>query len=273
MTGPDIEGIEIDLLLEAIHRRYGLDFRGYARASVERRIYRMLEHSRVETISELIPRVLRDSDLFHELVQYFSITVSDMFRDPPVYRTIREKVFPYLRTYPFLKIWHAGCATGEEPYSMAIMLHEEKMYDRATLFATDYNENALRKAKEGIYDLKRARDFTSNYQAAGGKTSFADYYHARYGGMSLRSDLKRNITFANYNLVTDSAFGDMNLIMCRNVLIYFGHELQKRVLNLFLESLAHRGFLCLGTKESLRGSGVEKYFQCVDQQAMLYQKC
>jgi chemotaxis protein methyltransferase CheR len=181
-------------------------------------------------------------------------------------------VVPYLKTYPFVKVWVAGCATGEEVYSLAIVLQEEGVYDRATLFATDFNDLALQKAGEGIYPLKEMRQYTANYQQSGGKRSFADYYHAQYDSVIMDQSLKARITFANHNLVTDGIFGDVHLIFCRNVLIYFDKTLQHRVLTLLTDSLLHGGFLCLGTKETLEFSPVESYFRVVDAHEKIYQK-
>lgn len=272
MKKNEIENIEITLLLEAIFERYGHDFRSYARASVERRIKQFLSKSGSNTISEMIPKLLHDESFFERFVQEFSITVTKMFRDPLVYRSIREKVVPFLKTYPFIKIWHAGCATGEEAYSLAILLKEESLYDRTTLFATDFNDAALDKAKQGIYALDNMKEFTLNYQQAGGTRSFSEYYHAHYGSIAINRSLKKNITFANHNLVTDSVFTEMHLILCRNVLIYFNKALQHRVLNLFSDSLVHGGFLCLGTKESLQFFDVQDHFKTVDGKRRIYRK-
>ncbi|MDJ0763680.1 MAG: protein-glutamate O-methyltransferase CheR [Myxococcota bacterium] len=268
----DIENLEIELLLEAIFQRYGYDFRSYARASISRRIRQFLADSSCNTISEMIPRVLHDETFFVQLIRAFSITVTEMFRDPHVYASIRERVIPRLKTYPFIKIWHVGCATGEEAYSLAIVLKEEGLYDRATIFATDFNDMALAKAKEGIYSLEKAQKFTKNYQSAGGTDSFSSYYQAAYDSMAIAQTLKKNITFANYNLVTDQVFGEMNLIMCRNVLIYFDKSLQNRALGLFSDSLATSGFLCLGDKESLRFSDVSNNFAAVDAKNRIFRK-
>ncbi|MBN1314043.1 MAG: protein-glutamate O-methyltransferase CheR [Anaerolineales bacterium] len=267
----EIENIEIDLLLEAIYQRYGYDFKNYARASIERRARGFLAHSGYSKISELIPRLLHEEYFFEQLVKEFSITVSDMFRDPPVYRAIREKVVPFLKTYPYIKIWHSGCATGQEVYSLAIVLKEEGIYDRATLFATDFNDTALDQAREGIYGLDAVKQFTINYQQAGGTGSFSEYYHAQYDSMIINPALKKNITFANHNLVTDSVFGEMHFILCRNVLIYFNKELKNRVLDLFKESLIYGGFLCLGSKESLMFTSVNNDFITIDESCKIYQ--
>lgn len=272
MTKRETENIEIDLLLEAVFKRYGYDFRHYARASIDRRVRHFLVKSGCSTISEMIPRLLRDESFFGRMVRDFSITVTEMFRDPHVYASIRSNVVPFLKTFPFIKAWHAGCATGEEAYSLAIVLKEEGLYDRATIFATDFNDVALEKAKQGIYAIEKVKQITQNYRAAGGSGSFSEYYQARYGAAALSGSLGKNIVFANHNLETDSVFGEMHLILCRNVLIYFDRELQDRVFGLFCESLVRGGFLCLGTKETLAFSGVKDRFEPVDEKARIYQK-
>jgi chemotaxis protein methyltransferase CheR len=213
-----------------------------------------------------------DETFAQNAIYDFSITVTEMFRDPNFYCSFRKNVVPYLKTYPFIKVWHAGCATGEEVYSLAIVLQEEGLYERATIFATDFNEPVLEKAREGIYALKDIRQYTTNYQQAGGSRSFADYYHAQYESAIMDQSLKKNITFASHNLVTDGVFGEMHLIFCRNVLIYFDKTLQNRVLNLFNESLNHGSFLCLGTKETLEFSQVVDSFKTIDGRARIYQK-
>ncbi len=268
----EIETIEIDLLLEAVYRVYGYDFRSYARASIERRTRLFLSDNGYETISEILGKVIRDHRFFSRLVQYFSIPVTEMFRDPHVYRVLRNKVVPMLRTWPHVKIWQAGCATGEEVYSLAIVLKEEGLYDRTTLYATDFNDASLERAQEGIYEMDRIQVATRNYQKAGGCASFSNYYHALYDAAVMDASLRERITFANHNLVTDHAFGEMHLIACRNVLIYFDHTLQNRVLHLFSESLVHGGFLCIGTKESLSFSEVVHAYRVVDEKARIYRK-
>ena len=272
LKASEIEAIEFDLLLEAISRRYGHDFRNYARASVERRIRQYLMKTDCSRVSEIIPKILYNEDFFEDFVTRFSIPVTEIFRDPFVYRSIREKVVPILKTYPFIRIWHAGCASGEEAYSLAILLKEEGMYGKTTFFATDFNDVLLQTAKEGIYDLRNVQQFTRNYQQAGGKGSFSEYYHAQYDAIMIDSALKRNITFANHNLVTDSVFTEAHFILCRNVLIYFNKTLQNQTLRLFRDSLVRGGFLCLGTKESLQFSDVQKDFKVVDERARIYQK-
>lgn len=268
----DIEKIELNLFLEALYQRHGYDFRHYAQASVRRRVRHLLAKSGDASISEMIPKLLYDDDFAQAAIFDFSIAVTEMFRDPDFYQSVRRNVVPYLKTYPFVKIWHAGCATGEEVYSLAILLQEEGVYDRATIFATDFNDGVLDKAKEGIYALKDIRQYTSNYQKAGGTRSFADYYHAQYELAIMNQGLKDNITFASHNLVTDGVFGEMHLIFCRNVLIYFDRMLQNRVLGLFADSLNYGGFLGLGSKETLQFSEVAKYFKVIDDHTKIYQK-
>jgi len=272
MNNSKIDEIEIDLLLEALYRRYGYDFRSYARASIERRVRHFLSLSGLESVSEMIPRILRDKEFFTMLVGHFSISVTEMFRDPFVYRAVREKIVPLLRTWPHFKVWHAGCATGEEAYSLAIMLKEEGVYDRATIYATDFNDEALSKAKEGLYQIEKMKDATRNYQLSGGKASFSNYYHARYGAAAMDDSLKDRILFSNHNLVADSVFGEMHLILCRNVMIYFNRELQNRSLELFTDSLVRGGFLCLGTKEDLQFRDVNNLYSIVDDKARIYKK-
>lgn len=272
MDTQEIAEIELDLLLEAIFKRYGYDFRQYSRSSVRRRVAHFMELNKFTAITEITLRILHDEALFQSLVSRFSVPVTEMFRDPDVYLTIREKIVPYLRTYPFFKVWHAGCATGEEVYSLAILLMEEGLYDRATIFATDLNEEALASAKSGIYPLDKIKTYSVNYQKAGGKRSFADYYHADEKFVKLSGALSKNVTFARHNLASDYVFGDMHLVMCRNVLIYFNKDLQDRAIGLFAESLVHDGFLCLGTKESLEFSESGKMFSRFEEKKKIFRK-
>jgi len=272
MRKEEIEDIEVELFLNAVHRRYGQDFRNYSRVSMKRRIRGILAKSNRGAISELIPALLHDESFFETIVYDLSVTVTHMFRDPPFFTTLRERVIPYLKTYPFVRIWHAGCATGEEVYSLAIVLMEEGFYDRTTIFATDFNDLALSRAREGIYPLEMMREYTANYQSAGGTGSFAQYYRAGYDAAVLDSSLKKNITFANHNLVTDSIFSEVHLIVCRNVLIYFDRTLQNKVLKLFRDSLVRGGVLALGSKESMQFSEVAGDFKMLSQKWKIYQK-
>ena len=267
-----IEDIEVDLLLETIFQQYGHDFRNYGRASIKRRVKHCMISSGCKTVSEMIPRLLHEKAFFENIIHHFSITVTEMFRDPHVYQGIRKQVVPILKTYPFIRAWNAGCATGEEAYSLAILLKEEGMYERTLLYATDFNDESLEKAEEGIYLSENIQRFTSNYQKAGGTNSFSEYYHARYGAAAIDPSLKKNIVFANHNLVIDNVFSEMHLILCRNVLIYFNKSLQNRVLKLFSESLVPNGFLCLGTGENIAFSSVVEHFKPVNEKLRIFQK-
>jgi chemotaxis protein methyltransferase CheR len=255
-----IEQIEINLLLEAIHQRYGYDFRQYSQTSIKRRLRHHLAKTKYQTISALIPEILHDPAAFQALILDLSVTVTEMFRDPWFFLALRQKVFPYLKTFPFINVWQAGCATGEEVYSLAILLKEEGLYARTRIYATDINDAALEKAKTRIYPLEQIKTYSANYQKAGGQKSLADYYQARYHSTIFEASLQDNITFANHNLATDGVFAEMHLILCRNVLIYFDRALQNRVLSTFRDSLCYNGFLCLGSKETLQFSDVQNDF-------------
>lgn len=268
----ETEKIEIDLLLEAIFQKYGYDFRNYSRASIERRIRQFQTKCGIPLVTGLIEKLLHDDVFFAEMVRSFSIPVTEMFRDPFVYTALRQQIIPLLKTHPFVKIWHAGCATGEEAYSLAIVLQEEGLYDRATIFVTDFNDIALNAARQGVYPVEKIKTATKNYLEAGGKTSFSEYYRATHDRAAMDHSLRKNMTFANYNLVTDGVFGEMHLILCRNVLIYFDRELQDRVLSLFHDSLVRGGILCLGTKETTAFSSVKERFDVLDGKAKLYRK-
>jgi len=272
MQKTDIEKVELELFLEAIYQRYGYDFRHYARASAHRRAQHILTKSGQKTLSDLIPILLHNEEFAHKVVHDFSITVTEMFRDPGFYRALRDKVTPYLQTYPFIKIWVAGCATGEEVYSLAILLKEEGLYERTTIYATDFNEVALKKAGDGIYPLKDVQQYTGNYQKSGGERSFSEYYHAEYDSAIMDVSLKSNITFANHNLVTDGVFSEVQVVFCRNVLIYFDRTLQNWALTTLSNSLSRGGFLCLGTKETLEFSSVLDQFKEVIFEQRIYQK-
>ncbi len=248
---PKLEDLELRLLLEAIQETYGYDFRGYARASLHRRVVAHIKRSGHAGIAELIPAILRDPAAFSALLLDLTVTVTEMFRDPAVYRTLRQEVIPWLKTFPFTRIWHAGCATGEEVYSLAILLEEEGLLDRVQIYATDLNPVALEHSKRGIYSVKSMRESTRNYQAAGGKAAFSDYFYAEQGSVAMQQRLRDRVVFSRHNLVTDRSFGEMHLILCRNVLIYFSAELQERARELFGESLVHKGYLCLGSAETI----------------------
>jgi chemotaxis protein methyltransferase CheR len=267
-----LEGVEIALLLEGIYQHYGYDFRDYAPASLRRRIRERVRVEGLRTVSGLKELVLHDPEAMERLLFGLSINVSAMFRDPAFYRSFRTNVVPLLKTYPFIRIWHAGCSTGEEVYSMAILLLEEGLYERSRIYATDMNEAVLRKAGEGIIPLASMRQYTANYLQAGGRESFSDYYTAAYGSATLRAALRQNIVFAQHNLAVDRSFNEFHVIMCRNVLIYFNQDLQQRVHGLFLESLIRLGFLCLGAKESLKSLAQESSYQAFDADQRIYRK-
>jgi chemotaxis protein methyltransferase CheR len=269
---PDLEQLEVGLLLEGIFKQYGFDFRSYAYASIRRRLWKRIEAEGLTTISGLQERVLHDPAMMERLLLDLSINVTAMFRDPGFYRVFREQVVPTLRTYPFIRLWHAGCATGEEVYSMAVLLEEEGLYERSRIYATDINEVVLQKAKAGIFPIERMQEYTENYIAAGGKRAFSDYYIAKYGGSLFSPSLTRNVVFSQHNLVTDSSFSEFNVILCRNVLIYFDKSLQARVHELFYNSLAMFGVLALGSRESLRFSPYEDSYEQINGPEKIYRK-
>jgi len=268
----EIHDIEISLLLEAIFRRYGHDFRHYAMASMERRIRHGMERLHCRSVTELMGRILHEPATFQDLLDSFSITITEMFRDPAVYAFLRSDVIPYLATYPFIKVWHAGCASGEEVYSLAIVLQEQGILERTTIYATDFNEAALERAREGIYSIARLADYSRNYHLSGGRTTLADYYCADDNSVIMAKSLKDRITFARHNLASDQVFGEMHLIICRNVMIYFDRTLQDRVFSLFDDSLIGSGFLCLGTKESLSFSPLAGKYRELDRHLKVYRK-
>lgn len=272
MDQADLENLETTLFLEALFQRHGYDFRNYAQASIRRRVRRLLDKSGAACISAMIPLLLRDAEFLPLVVETLSVNVSEMFRDPEFFVLLRTEVIPYLKTFPFIKIWHAGCASGEEVYSLAMLLKEEGFYDRTTIFATDVNPMALETAKAGVYPLDAVKGFTANYQQAGGRAAFSDYYLARYGSAIMDAGLRENVTFAPHNLATDGIFGEMHLILCRNVLIYFDRSLQNRVLGLFDESLVHGGVMALGSKESLRGFEVAGRYQAMNAKWRIHKK-
>lgn len=264
--------IELQLLLEAIYRRYGYDFRSYSVASVRRRVQQHLIVARYDNICALMHDILHNGEAFSALLSNLTINVTEMFRDPDFYQAFREKVVPVLRTHPFLKVWHAGCATGEEIYSMAILLKEEGLYDRCQIYATDIDKEVLEKARRGIFPASELHRFTENYERSGGKKKLSDYYTEKYDNIIMDPALKKNVIFADHDLATDQVFGEMQVVLCRNVLIYFNKELQKRVFRLFKDSLDIAGYLCLGSKESLRFSGCADAFDIIEEKQRIYKK-
>ncbi|MBA2688397.1 MAG: protein-glutamate O-methyltransferase CheR [Gemmatimonadaceae bacterium] len=268
----DLERIEVELLLEGIYRKYGFDFRAYAYSSLRRRLWKRIVESGLHTVTALQERVLHNPAAMEQLLLDLSINVTAMYRDPHFYVAFREKIIPMLRTYPFIRIWHAGCSTGEEVYSMAILLQEEGLYDRARIYATDINEVVLQRAKAGIFPLDRMKEYTDNYIKAGGKRSFSEYYTAKYDNAIFNESLTKNVVFSQHNLVTDRSFSEFNVILCRNVLIYFDKPLQSRVQSLFYDSLAMFGVLVLGSKESLKFSEYETCYEQVSPPEKIYRK-
>ncbi|HEX2969871.1 MAG TPA: protein-glutamate O-methyltransferase CheR [Bacteroidales bacterium] len=245
------EDLEIRLLLEAVFQKYGYDFRNYSGAYLKRRLISRMRRSGLHSVSEMLYKVLYDSEFFSTLLLDLSLNVTEMFRDPRFFRAVREKIIPLLRTYPFLKIWHAGCSSGEEVYSMAIVLREEGLLERSLIYATDFNQAVVQKASDAIYPLDKMKEYADNYYKSGGKALFQDYFTISYDSVMVDQSLKKSIVFSDHNLVSDGVFGEMNMIVCRNVLIYFNRDLQNRVFGLFFNSLIPGGVLCLGTKETM----------------------
>lgn len=268
----EIEDLEIQLLLEALYQRYHYDFRHYARASIKRRLTQARAQLGFASVSAMQDRVLHDPAMLPRLLGFLTVQVSEMFRDPSYFRALREKVVPHLRTYPSLKVWIAGCSTGEEVYSLAILFREEGLYDRTIFYATDINPDALAAAEAGVYGLDRIRKFTENHQKSGGKSSLSDYYTAAYSRAAFDKSLRNRVVFSDHSLVTDAVFAEMHLISCRNVMIYFDRPLQDRAIGLFRESLTRKGFLGLGSKESLRFSAHAAAFSEFAAEEKIYQR-
>jgi chemotaxis protein methyltransferase CheR len=268
----ELEALELELLLEAIHRRYGYDFRGYARASLRRRLWRRADLEGLRSLSGLLERVLHDPEVMRALLSDLSINVTAMFRDPEFHLALRQKVFPLLRTHPFARVWVAGCSTGEEVVSLAIALREEGMLGRTLIYATDMDTRVLAAAREAAFELDKLRDYTRNYLAAGGTEAFSQYYTVAGGRAVFDPALLDDVVYAQHNLATDRSFNEFDVIMCRNVLIYFGRELQDRVLDLFDTSLARRGVLALGRKETLAGTRLADAYEALDAAEKIYRR-
>lgn len=266
------EDIEMRLLLEALYSRYHYDFRGYAMASVKRRLLQARDHFNCRSFSALQDRLLHEPSLLTGLLGFLTVQVSELFRDPLYFKAIREKIVPHLRTYPSLKVWIAGCSSGEELYSFAILFREEGLEERTLFYATDINHAALNKAEAGVYGLDRIQLFTENYQKAGGKSSLSDYYTAAYGHATFDKSLRRRVVFSDHSLATDQVFAETQMVSCRNVLIYFDRDLQDRAIGLFDQSLVRKGFLGLGAKENLRFSKHADRFNDFSRDERLYQK-
>ena len=268
----DTETLELQLLLEGVYRQYGFDFREYAPASLKRRVWRRVHAEHAGSIIGLLEQVLHDSEVMERLLLDLSINVTSMFRDPSFYAAFRAQVVPMLRTYPFTRIWVAGCSTGEEVYSLSILLDEEDLYDRTRIYATDINEAVLERARQGVFPLEKMKEYTENYIRAGGKRSFSEYYLAKYEGALFERRFTENIVWAPHNLVQDRSFNTFNVILCRNVMIYFDRALQGRVHQLFYDSLERLGVLALGHKESIRFTGIESSYEVLNASEKLYRK-
>jgi chemotaxis protein methyltransferase CheR len=267
-----LETIELQLLLEGIFRQYGFDFREYAHASLRRRVWRRTRAEGLDRISALTDRVLHHPEVMQRLLVDLSINVTAMFRDPTFFLAFREKVVPMLRTYPFTRIWVAGCSTGEEVYSLAILLQEEELYERTRIYATDINQAVLERARGGVFPLDKMQEYTENYIRAGGQRSFSEYYLAKYEGALFERTLTENVVWAPHNLGQDGSFNTFHVILCRNVMIYFDRPLQSRVHGLFDDSLERLGVLALGRKESIRFTGYEDRYEAVDDTERIYRK-
>jgi chemotaxis protein methyltransferase CheR len=264
--------IELKLFLEALYMKYHYDFRSYSMASLKRRLKLAKEKFSCTSYSQLQDLIMRDAGVLNDLLDYLTVQVSELFRDPHYFKTIREQVIPHLHTYPSLKVWIAGCSTGEELYSFAIMFREEGLEDKTMFYATDINPDALQKAEAGVYSLERMQQFTENHRLSGGKSSLSNYYKAGYGAASFDKTLRERTVFSDHSLSTDAPFAEMHLISCRNVLIYFDRTLQDRAIGLFKDSLTRKGFLGLGTKENLRFSSHYKDFTEFSREDRIYQK-
>jgi chemotaxis protein methyltransferase CheR len=265
-----LDDTSVHLFLEGVRLKYGYDFREYSQASLHRRVVALVRHFGASDPLEILSRMLQDPGFFRQVLPHLTITTTEMFRDPLFYLALRERVIPILHTYPTINIWSAGCSTGEEVMSLAILLHEERLLDRSTIYATDLNSRALKTAQDGIYQADEMKTSTKNYQEAGGKESFSRYYTADYGLAKMDSSLLSNVVFSEHSLVTDQVFAECHLILCRNVLIYFNKELQERVLTLFRNSLRYGGFLSLGSKETLRFSKWQNSFEVIDEKWRIY---
>lgn len=268
----ELEDVEIDLMLEGLYRFYGFDFRDYSRASIKRRILELMRAEKLDTVSAFQNRLLHDADCLDRLLLGLSVHATSMFRDPSFYLTFRRKVVPMLRTYPTVQIWIAGCSTGEEVYSLAILLREERLYDKCRIYATDISQAVLRRARDGIFPLAAMREYTINYHQAGGASEFSDYYTAQYDSVIFSSGLKNNLVFSEHNLATDGSFNEFQVILCRNVMIYFNKDLQARVHNLLYDSLSMFGVFGLGNKESLKFTPREAYYEHLNERDKLYRK-
>ena len=268
----ELEDIEISLLLEGLYQYHGFDFRDYARASLKRRILERMRAEKLDTVSAFQNKVLHDDACIERLILGLSVHATAMFRDPSFYLTFRKRVVPMLKTYPTVQIWLAGCSTGEEVYSLAILLQEERLYEKSRIYATDISQAVLRRARDGIFPMAVMRDYTNNYHKAGGTSEFSDYYTAQYDSVIFDSSLRRNVVFSEHNLATDSSFNEFQVILCRNVMIYFNKDLQARVHNLLYESLGMFGVFGIGNKESLKFTPRAEFYEDLNSNDKLFRK-
>lgn len=272
MRGTDLSTKEVNTLLNAVFEKYGYDFRDYSKSSIIRQLNRFMSRKHFENLYELQYYLQKNEAVFADFLEAVTINVTEMFRDPSFYKSMRENIIPELKSYPFIKIWHAGCSTGEEVYSMAITLHEEGILQRCKIYGTDINPRVIKEAYQGIFSLQPMKEYTANYRAAGGKGQFSDYYTAKYDKVIFDSFLRENISLSVHNLVTDQRFNDFNLIVCRNVLIYFDKKLQDHVIRLFTDSLTMFGYLALGIKESLLFAGDKEKYEVIDSANKIFRR-
>lgn len=269
---PEISNVLLDDLLLLLHRRYGYDFSHYSKASLLRRTEKFMSLNAMPLVEELGDRLCEDPDLFQDFLETLTVNVTEMFRDPEFYKMVRNKVLPTLASYPQIKIWHAGCSTGEEVYSMCILLYEAGLLDRTHFYATDINRTNLEKAMTGVMPLHLMKTYTANYLQTGGEADFSDYYTAMYDHVIFKKEIRSRVAFLQHNLVTDQSFNEFQLIICRNVMIYFDKFLQNQALSLFHQSLCPLGFLALGLKESLRFSSIRNHFSVVDAGTKIFRR-
>ena len=266
-----ISDTQLQSLIHLIQKVHGFDFANYTVASLKRRVSKIMDLEKLSYF-DLIDQLINDVDYFDHFLAEVTVNVTEMFREPTFFKSIKEHIIPYIKSYQHIKVWSAGCSTGEELYSLAILFTEEQLYDRSFFYGTDINQDVLEHAKEGIYNLQKMKLYSENYMQLGGNSSLANFYTAKYDAATLNRKLKKNVLFSVHNLVSDGAFNEFQMITCRNVLIYFDSALQERVINLFYESLTNFGFLCIGSKESIRNPELAKKFKLIDKKNNIYQK-
>jgi len=272
MEAQTIKDDEIELLLDELHRKHGYDFSDYSRASMKRRLNRLITLDKFPSFAEMRYRLMHDETYLRRFIEEVTVNVTEMFRDPEFFKYLRQHILPTLGTYPLIRIWIAGCASGEEAYSMAILLKEANLLHKSLIYATDLNPRVLEKAKSGIFPLKQIRQYSENYLLSGGYEDFSSYYSAKYDVAIFNEVLRKKIVFSTHNLVSDSSFNSFQLILCRNVLIYFNTHLQGRVFDLMDKSLETLGYLALGTKETMRFAKIANRYKQVDPREKIWRK-